>query len=178
MAALFERPWTVLNEMETETVRRRRFVSLFPRWDEAIGVFGVVHVSLGVGGDRCCSSLGRWQRQGLPGRELDRIRRQQQFLRSLVGERRGEVDLTDPLGIVRVLDTITRAVGVYDRMSNSDRRDLFPAFGEDPALSWDNPPHRSHLCHGCGLSTPSSVPTNTQKGPPWLSSKAPRQKRT
>lgn len=26
---------------------------------------------------------------------------------------------------------------------------------------WDNPPHRSHLCHGCGhIWRPADVPTN------------------
>lgn len=44
---------------------------------------------------------------------------------------------------------------------NSDRQDRYPAFGEDPAISWDNPPHRSHLCHGCGhIWRPADVPTN------------------
>ncbi|MET7697857.1 LCP family protein [Streptomyces sp. NPDC005485] len=64
------------------------------------------------------------QRHGLPGGELDRIRRQQQFLRSLVGEMRGEVSVTNPLGIARMLDTITRTVSVDDNMSNADLRDL------------------------------------------------------
>jgi LCP family protein required for cell wall assembly len=67
------------------------------------------------------------QRHGLPGGELDRIERQQQFLRSLVGEIRGDVGPTDPLGTMQVLDAITRAVSVDDQMSNSDLRDL--AFG-------------------------------------------------
>jgi len=46
---------------------------------------------------------------------------------------------------------------------NSQRRDAFPSStGEDdPALSWTNPPHRSHLCHGCGhIWRPADVPTN------------------
>jgi len=44
---------------------------------------------------------------------------------------------------------------------NSTRRDPFPSFGADPALSWTNPPHRSHLCHGCGhVWRPADVPTN------------------
>lgn len=31
--------------------------------------------------------------------------------------------------------------------------------GSDPL--WDNPPHRSHLCHGCGhIWRPADVPTN------------------
>ncbi|MCW8378924.1 LCP family protein [Streptomyces justiciae] len=64
------------------------------------------------------------QRHGLPGGELDRIKRQQQFLRSMVGAIRSEVSITDPLGTARMIDAITRTVSVDDRMSNSDLRDL------------------------------------------------------
>jgi LCP family protein required for cell wall assembly len=64
------------------------------------------------------------QRHGLPGGELDRIERQQQFLRSLVGEVRGEASVTDPFGAARMLDAITRTVSVDDGMSNGDLRDL------------------------------------------------------
>ncbi|WP_405727511.1 LCP family protein [Streptomyces sp. NBC_00028] len=64
------------------------------------------------------------QRHGLPGGELDRIKRQQQFLVSLVRQMRGKAGLTDPLGTVRMLDAITRTVSVDDRMSNADLRNL------------------------------------------------------
>ncbi|MGW7202915.1 LCP family protein [Streptomyces sp. NPDC054837] len=64
------------------------------------------------------------QRHGLAGGELDRIERQQQFLRSLVGEVRGEVSVTDPFGAARMVDAITRTVSVDDGMSNGDLRDL------------------------------------------------------
>ncbi|MEU6141926.1 LCP family protein [Streptomyces sp. NPDC047081] len=64
------------------------------------------------------------QRHGLPRGDLDRIEHQQQFLRGLVGEIRGRVGLTDPLGTARMLDAITRTVSVDDRMSNGDLRDL------------------------------------------------------
>lgn len=31
----------------------------------------------------------------------------------------------------------------------------------DPEITWTNPPHRSHLCHGCGhIWRPADVPTN------------------
>jgi hypothetical protein len=31
----------------------------------------------------------------------------------------------------------------------------------EPASGWANPPHKSHLCHGCGtIWRPASVPTN------------------
>ncbi len=64
------------------------------------------------------------QRHGLPGGELDRIKHQQQFLRSLVDRVRGDIRLTDPLGVDRTLDAITGTVSVDDRMSNTDLRDL------------------------------------------------------
>jgi LCP family protein required for cell wall assembly len=64
------------------------------------------------------------QRHGLPGGELDRIKRQQQFLRSLVGEIRADVRLTDPLGVARILDDLTANVSVDDHLSNADLRDL------------------------------------------------------
>ncbi|MDX3451809.1 LCP family protein [Streptomyces sp. ME02-8801-2C] len=64
------------------------------------------------------------QRHGLPGGELDRIKRQQQFLRALVGEIRGDVSITNPLKVDRMLEAITGTVSVDDRLSNSDLRDL------------------------------------------------------
>ncbi|MET7456768.1 LCP family protein [Streptomyces sp. NPDC005574] len=64
------------------------------------------------------------QRHGLPGGELDRIKHQQQFLRSLVGKVRDGVRLTDPLATDRTLRAITRAVSIDDRMSNGDLRGL------------------------------------------------------
>lgn len=31
----------------------------------------------------------------------------------------------------------------------------------EPAKGWDNPPHKSHLCHKCGcIWRPADVPTN------------------
>ncbi len=31
----------------------------------------------------------------------------------------------------------------------------------EPSSGWDNPPHKSHLCHGCGtIWRPADVPTN------------------
>lgn len=30
----------------------------------------------------------------------------------------------------------------------------------EPATGWDNPPHKSHLCHGCGaVWRPADIPT-------------------
>lgn len=64
------------------------------------------------------------QRHGLPGGELDRIKRQQQFLRSLVGEIRGDVSVTSPLKTNRILEALTDTVSVDDRLSNGDLRGL------------------------------------------------------
>ncbi|MFD5127443.1 LCP family protein [Streptomyces olindensis] len=64
------------------------------------------------------------QRHGLPGGELDRIKRQQQFLRALIGEIRDDVSITNPLKIDRMLDAIARTVSVDDQLSNGDLRDL------------------------------------------------------
>lgn len=36
-----------------------------------------------------------------------------------------------------------------------------PNFDDDERQVWMNPPHRSHLCHGCGhVWRPADVPTN------------------
>lgn len=36
-----------------------------------------------------------------------------------------------------------------------------PGNYEKNVLPWSNPPHRSHLCHGCGfIWRPADVPTN------------------
>lgn len=36
--------------------------------------------------------------------------------------------------------------------------------GYSPRIDWGNPPHRSHLCHGCGhIWRPADVPTNGVK---------------
>lgn len=48
-------------------------------------------------------------------------------------------------------------------MQHIDRRDT-PEDGadwNDPEIAWTNPPHRSHLCAGCGhIWRPADVPTN------------------
>jgi LCP family protein required for cell wall assembly len=91
------------------------------------------------------------QRHGVPGGELDRIKHQQQFLRSLVGEMRGEVSLTNPLGTARMLDAVTRTVSVDDRMSNGDLRDLLLGLrhlNESGAQFATAPIIRSEMIHG------------------------------
>lgn len=47
-----------------------------------------------------------------------------------------------------------------------EKHDVTVGYGEnrvavDEIVTWDNPPHRSHLCHGCGhIWRPADVPTN------------------
>ncbi|WP_370144546.1 LCP family protein [Streptacidiphilus sp. EB129] len=64
------------------------------------------------------------QRYGLPNGDLDRIARQQNFLRALMSKTSGEFSLTNPFGVNRVLDAVTKAVSVDDQLSNGDLRDL------------------------------------------------------
>lgn len=47
-----------------------------------------------------------------------------------------------------------------DSIEESTRK----VFTNDASLPWANPPHRSHLCHGCGhIWRPADVPTNGVK---------------
>ncbi|MEY9964995.1 LCP family protein required for cell wall assembly [Streptacidiphilus sp. MAP12-16] len=64
------------------------------------------------------------QRYGLPNGDLDRIARQQNFLRSLMAKTAGQLSFTDPFGLSRVLDAVSKAVSVDDQLSNSALRDL------------------------------------------------------
>jgi LCP family protein required for cell wall assembly len=67
------------------------------------------------------------QREGLPRGDLDRIARQQNFLRALMAKVVDSLTLTEPARLNRLLDAITSAISVDDRLSNSGLRDL--AFG-------------------------------------------------
>lgn len=64
------------------------------------------------------------QRYGLPNGDLDRIARQQNFLRALMTKVAGQVSLTDPFGLGKVLDAVSKAVSVDDQLSNGALRDL------------------------------------------------------
>ncbi|WP_042398233.1 LCP family protein [Streptacidiphilus carbonis] len=64
------------------------------------------------------------QRYGLPNGDLDRIARQQNFLRALMSKTSDQVSLTNLLGVSRVLDAVSKAVSVDDQLSNTALRDL------------------------------------------------------
>lgn len=64
------------------------------------------------------------QRYGLPGGDLDRIARQQNFLRALMAKSLSKVSLFDPVETGRLLDATAKAVSVDDQLSNSELRDL------------------------------------------------------
>lgn len=64
------------------------------------------------------------QRYGLPNGDLDRIARQQNFLRSLMNKAAGQISLTNPFGLSHLLDATAKAVSVDDQLSNSELRDL------------------------------------------------------
>lgn len=91
------------------------------------------------------------QRHGVPGGELDRIKHQQQFLRSLAERLRAQAGLTDPLGTARMLNAMTRTVSVDDRMSNGDLRELLLGLrhlNASDARFTTAPIVRSELIHG------------------------------
>ncbi|MET9115322.1 LCP family protein [Streptomyces longwoodensis] len=60
------------------------------------------------------------QRHGLPGGELDRIERQQEYLRSLVGRIEERSGLRNPIGTARTIDAITGTLSVDDHLTDAD----------------------------------------------------------
>lgn len=64
------------------------------------------------------------ERKGLPRGDLDRVQRQQNFMRAVMEKLLSKGTLRDPLGLPDLLDALTAAVSVDDRMSNGDLRDL------------------------------------------------------
>lgn len=64
------------------------------------------------------------QRYGLPNGDLDRIARQQNFLRALLTESLGKISLFDPFATSRLLDATAKGVSVDDQLSNGELRDL------------------------------------------------------
>jgi len=64
------------------------------------------------------------QRHGLPGGDFDRVKRQQYFLRVLMGKALSQNTFTNPLRLGRLLDAVTKTVSVDDTLSNGDLRGL------------------------------------------------------
>jgi LCP family protein required for cell wall assembly len=64
------------------------------------------------------------QRHGLPGGDFDRVKRQQYFLRVLMGKALSQNTFTNPLRLGRLLDAVTKTVSVDDTLSNGDLRSL------------------------------------------------------
>ncbi|MFD7509301.1 LCP family protein [Streptomyces sp. NPDC059853] len=64
------------------------------------------------------------ERTSLPEGDLDRTRRQQNFLRALLSQTLSAGTLTDPGRLTGLLDTIGEVISVDDRLSNGDLRDL------------------------------------------------------
>ena len=58
-----------------------------------------------------------------------------------------------------VVDMLLFCPACGDQHIDEPERSLGP--GNTERLDWDNPPHRSHLCHGCGhIWRPSDIHTN------------------
>jgi len=64
------------------------------------------------------------QRHGLPGGDFDRVKRQQYFLRVLMGKALSQNTFTNPLRLGRLLDAVTKTVSVDDTLNNGDLRSL------------------------------------------------------
>jgi LCP family protein required for cell wall assembly len=64
------------------------------------------------------------QRYGLPGGDLDRVRRQQNFLRAVMTKIASINPAGDPLQTYRLLDAMTKAVTVDDGYTNDNLRSL------------------------------------------------------
>jgi LCP family protein required for cell wall assembly len=64
------------------------------------------------------------ERYGLPGGDLDRTHRQQNFLRAVLSKMLSGGTLINPLKLKRTLDQVTSVVSVDDRLSNGALRDL------------------------------------------------------
>lgn len=64
------------------------------------------------------------ERKGLPRGDLDRVERQHNFMRAVLAKLLAGGLLDDPLDLPDLLDALTGAISVDDRLSNSDLRDL------------------------------------------------------
>ncbi|WP_436778315.1 LCP family protein [Yinghuangia sp. YIM S09857] len=64
------------------------------------------------------------ERKGLPRGDLDRVERQQEFMRAVMQKLLAGGLLDDPLDLPDLLDALTASISVDDRMSNGDLRDL------------------------------------------------------
>ncbi|MFC5764165.1 LCP family protein [Actinacidiphila bryophytorum] len=64
------------------------------------------------------------ERYGLPGGDLDRTHRQQNFLRAVLSKVLSGGTVTNPLKLKRTLDQVTSVVSVDDRLSDGALRDL------------------------------------------------------
>lgn len=73
------------------------------------------------------------QRHGLLGGDLDRVKRQQYFLRSLLASVRQQVSLTSPRTSYRILDAVTQNLTVDAEFSTGDLRSLASTMARIPA---------------------------------------------
>jgi LCP family protein required for cell wall assembly len=64
------------------------------------------------------------QRHGLPAGDFDRVKRQQYFLRVLMGKALSQNTFTNPLRLGRLLNAVTKTVSVDDTLSDGDLRSL------------------------------------------------------
>jgi LCP family protein required for cell wall assembly len=76
-----------------------------------------------AGANHLNGEQARWylgQRYGLPGGDFDRVRRQQQYLRSMFGKLFSSATFTDPGRLDSALIAVTGAVSIDDTLGNRD----------------------------------------------------------
>ncbi len=64
------------------------------------------------------------QRYGLPGGDLDRVKRQQNWIRAIIAKARTDGTLTSPVRLTGLLNTVGNSVAVDDSLSLSKMREL------------------------------------------------------
>lgn len=64
------------------------------------------------------------------------------------------------LAILRALDAVVQNLGPIEMVLHCPACGVQHVDAPEPARGWTNPPHRSHLCHGCGtVWRPADVAT-------------------
>jgi len=129
-----------------------------------------------LGGQEALNYVG--QRYGLPGGDLDRARRQQNFLRTVMGEALGRLSDAGTWDVYELLRVMTSNISVDEEWSTKDMaklawslRDIDEsnvAFLTVPVagLGWEGPQSVVYLDHGAGRQLWNAVREDRMSG--WL----------
>lgn len=110
-----------------------------------------------AGVNRLNGDQARWylgQRYGLPGGDFDRVRRQQQYLRSMFGKLFSSDTFTDPGRLDAALLAVTSAVSIDDSLGNGDLLALAYSMRN---VTPENVDYFTAPVAGTGMEGPASV---------------------